>query len=952
MSNNHYKLYMESVFALSETLVIKSIESANAINEWVKLYHGEEYVDLNDERTWKYYLNISGEYHFSDEVIYVTSLDTLQSIPFTKQNLTVHTATRAAYQYGSRYYRELVTQYPNLEVVILGVLYPTDINKAIAAEDGAVVGYPAYLVESNEASLIGNIESWIKGFKIRWDNKQFGLSDSYYVAANHAVMYLQMVPLILNLRLAACKTNEAHSFHVRQYLASHGMLDVYLGQMTIKQALFFYRNIAYIERNNGRKEIFSWLTEKVMTDRGLPLAEFTMRHDVAQMPNAFEPIVSFRKKLLNPSPGISSAGSNSVDLRFILDKEEKLTVDGAEYREVHEERIEKLFRRSLSSVVATKVLESSVIDYTDATPYTLQEILLNQWIYLSSHNLYEVYVRVNNPKTGSPIVMTAREAYIYMVYVYFKAIGCTLTNIPKMPANRVQQIPTSSVSYLMEVADSKVIPTTVASTIIGFQPTIPNIVSISDFHTVCVEIHKTTEKQRALTSRQEGHFKQALVRNMVSRMYMDVLCELEAGVVPYADWLSSHNLPSDGFSDSELLLLYKSIYEEATGSLLNTTENLGNLQKAMVKLMEQLSSYSVQFIRDINEAPLRLLNWSAVRVGDSNLGVSDKRFVNVVTPKVVSVDTDTSYLTKVPVMDIGVKVIGDYNPPPLGIIEINVKPGVVLWDARVHKINIGGININHWLVKNDPPNAHKTIGSFERFYDLTPEQQAQIRYLDCNCFETPPDQEHADLGELMLSKTIGKFTYLNLGTRTIEPFESFFIPFKTNYFSTSIEVQELDGLYSGFGKNKVLPFNYSGGRNFLSGMTLDPLAVREMDIDGFKSVYDKYIGNLFTSFYDQTSVSCFVNVADIQRLTIFQSNYGTVNMGGIQSSGGFSIVKGINYIYDEIDLGNGQYFGGDSVFTDFTFSGSGTSFRVDGMNPIFDSSNQVNDVSLEIDFNQ
>ena len=177
MSLNYYKLYVNQVLDLSKTMVIKVEAVADSINERLKATYGNVF-DVDDKRTWKYYLNLSGQYHSTDKKIYVTSLDTLQTIEFSRDTLAIHRATAKAYEYGTRYYRELLSQYPEYEQFILGALYPVNIEQAINAEDFTVIGYPINLIEDNEVSLIDNINKWLYGFKERWYNRQFNLTDT------------------------------------------------------------------------------------------------------------------------------------------------------------------------------------------------------------------------------------------------------------------------------------------------------------------------------------------------------------------------------------------------------------------------------------------------------------------------------------------------------------------------------------------------------------------------------------------------------------------------------------------------------------------------------------------------------------------------------------------------------------------------------------------------------
>ena len=459
MSQNYYKLYLENVLELAETLVIKSEYTALRINEHMLYFHGANSFVEHDKRTWKYYLNLSGQYHLHDEEMKIISLDTLNEIVFSKDNLDLHKTTASAYQYNSRYYRELVLRYPQQEQLILGILYPVDIDVAINAKDFTVLSYPSYLVEDNEISLITNINQWLENFDIRWNNKQFTISDDWYGASVLGVMYLQLVPLILNLRLRACHTSEAHSFHVREYLASHGMLDVYLSKMTRKQALFFYRNINYIHRNSGKKDTFYWLVDKIMNDRNLPLSEYTMHHDTSSMPGVFAPNIYFKKARLEQSNTSSAQADMNYPLSAVLHKEYPLAHGNSEYSQNNIKRIESLFQRSLSSTLGTKLLESSMVDYTDAVPLTLHQVFINQWIAFTNTGLFTgAYIRIKSPRTSKELVMNTRDAYIYYLYAFAKSCGVTLNQIPPLFAMRSQIEPTPSEDVLLDFANERQVP--------------------------------------------------------------------------------------------------------------------------------------------------------------------------------------------------------------------------------------------------------------------------------------------------------------------------------------------------------------------------------------------------------------------------------------------------------------------------------------------------------------
>lgn len=145
MSNARYKLYVDDVLLLARSIVLKSESTANSINQFFRDSGAAEVFEEQPE-TWKYYLNLAGEYHSTDTRMFVTSLDTREMIEFSKANLVEHRATKRGYLPGTRFYKELVRKYPNQIDLIQGILEPIDIQQAIAARDGEILSYDTNLV--------------------------------------------------------------------------------------------------------------------------------------------------------------------------------------------------------------------------------------------------------------------------------------------------------------------------------------------------------------------------------------------------------------------------------------------------------------------------------------------------------------------------------------------------------------------------------------------------------------------------------------------------------------------------------------------------------------------------------------------------------------------------------------------------------------------------------------
>lgn len=629
MTNNYYDIYIDNVISLAESIVIKSDYTAKMINQKINKIYPNSF-DPFDKRTWKYYLNLAGEYHSSDKRMHVVSLDTLEIIEFNKENLATHKATLRAYQFGTRYFRELVAQYKEQFNLIVGILYPVDIDKAIEAKDYQILSYPKQLVEEQEYSLIYNLQNWIDGYIARWFNVQYRVSDDLYEPTIIGILYLNLVNAILHLRLEKCLTNEAHSFHLRQFLGSHGFLDEYIDLLTVKQKLFFYRNIRYIERNNGKTDTFEWLKEKVLTVRNIPLASFLLNHDTTeQVEDPTTRLISepvFNRVAENKI--IISGKKPTATTEEILYKEDDIAKDNQRARLEDKDDIHFQFTHSSSNKLLTKVLESAVYDYKDSSPYSFSDILLSHWTYMAYKGVYKSYVNIKNPKTEEYIPLSAKDALLFATYIYARSIGIRLDKIPKLYAKRVQMIPRPTNEQILNVVPSQYFGLADLEDIRKYEPELDPTISIESFYEKCRQIYISANYQLNWIAWQEDYIRRGLAHGLVSRLYADVVCDFTQGKdVYYADFFSERNIDISDFDTNNDTTVYTQILKEATGVSLNNTVSIKNIQNAMIRLMTNLSSYTLQYLTEINDDSIRLLNWAVIRPTEPIAQVKDQKYI-------------------------------------------------------------------------------------------------------------------------------------------------------------------------------------------------------------------------------------------------------------------------------------------------------------------------------------
>lgn len=672
--NNHYQLYVESVLTLAETIVIKFDDAASALNYTVTNVYGASGVNMYDKRSWKYYQNISGQYHFTDQMIRVVSLDTAELIDFTRENLEIHLATREAYAFGTRHYKELVQNHPGMDLLILGILNPTPIDVAIAAKDGEILRWPSRLVESNEVDLIPRLQHWIYQYLERWVNHQYTISDDLYVPSYMAQLYLHLVPAIICFRKDACKTPQAHSFHVRQYLASHAGLDVYLDKMNQYQALWFYRNILYIQRHAGKRDTFDWLVENVMSQRHLPLYEYTMVHNAAAMgrdtieDDRLLPEIEFRRT------GVNSY-ANAVDItKYTLDgviqKVNPLALGNPQYNLDNEEAMRNDFAYGKSSVVNTKMLESSVTDYSDAAVYTLADILLNHWLGLVGKGRYLANVVIQLPASSETIQLAAQDAVALYIYAMHKTMQAPvgspdyapLIYVPKYQVHRLTRTVKPPLSQLRSIASKKALSDAALQEILATSPAVPVIVSIEAFYNFGLKVAEASALQYAIYSSKEDYLARGDAQMVTSRLYDDDICTLNSlqdpnhpgRGIPYLQLFQGLGIDLDNYTDRDFYNLAIEIVGKATGAAEKPTNNLGELQRAMVALFAKLSSYSIQVITEINASNLVVVPFPAIRVGAEDMFQQEQahHYIDGAPIQVLDLDEAESTIHQVPVAEV------------------------------------------------------------------------------------------------------------------------------------------------------------------------------------------------------------------------------------------------------------------------------------------------------------
>lgn len=464
MLSNNYKIYVSSIIKLTRSLVIKSQHNIEAINNFLSL---AGHTLPTNEKDWKYYRNVSGEYYvgdtgFNDDVLMtIISLDTQEVINFDKVSLASHGITFTEYKSKGSYYDILTALYPDQVELIDGILFPVNIDSAIAAKDFTILHYDTSLVASNEVSLIPKVQKWLYSTAIRWDIKSYTAGDNLYAAGLIGIFTLDMVMTIINIRLELCKTNEVSEYHLWNYLGGYFRLDAYKDRIPKGQALFLYRNIEYIVAHAGEDDVLNFLNDNFARPYGLSLFSFYINQnsldkltkldsmDLHNLKNNLE----FNRSIY----GSTADTGSTVDTTTVVDLLEDYAIENKNNRLNDIANLDTIVNRDSTVSLSSGLIECNVRrNHTDVVIKEYSE-LIHTWFYTALNDRYPFKINLIVPELNiTGILLSAKDSVAVMLYAAAKFQGNVLVNIPThINVRDILHIPVESESTLRGLVLSK-----------------------------------------------------------------------------------------------------------------------------------------------------------------------------------------------------------------------------------------------------------------------------------------------------------------------------------------------------------------------------------------------------------------------------------------------------------------------------------------------------------------
>lgn len=292
-----YKDFIKKILLFSKSIVFKLDILPDMIN--TNLVNNGYSIDYYDKSTWKYYLNISGEKHISNSTVIIKLIETGEEVELTKSLFEKYKYTKQELLKFESYYDELVTKYPTEIDYIKGCLNPVDINLAIEAEEGKVLSYNSYFLETNETNIINQLEDYLIKILYRWKIDAYAKYEDLYVPTLLGIIYNNLPAFILNLRLKNINTPYVHSYLMKEYFNSNG-IGLQINYLNNVSKFWLYRNLDYIKHNIGKSKTLQLLIDNIFTPNSIGIAKLEVKEYISPKISKYNEEATERKLVITP----------------------------------------------------------------------------------------------------------------------------------------------------------------------------------------------------------------------------------------------------------------------------------------------------------------------------------------------------------------------------------------------------------------------------------------------------------------------------------------------------------------------------------------------------------------------------------------------------------------------------------------------------------------------------
>ena len=375
---------------LARSIVIHMPEVATFINAELDTRIG--FKTSSDKRTWKYYLNMAGLPHQTNNPILLRSLDSKEIFELTRDNLRLHPITQNELKKFGDFFRTISQDSGGQDSFLRGIINPIPLDDSIYSEPQKILYYDKTLVSTREHHLIPELEDKIRAFMNRWFDPLFTFEDRYVptiLAQVYAVVILN-IPII---RKSVVNTEKASDLDIKEYFRNNLQINDLLDYVNDDAMLWLYSNIKYVMRNIGKDVVLQDVIDNVLTPSGISVYNLQYSSDGKELiedntnVNKRPWIHNLTLDMVGRNKGVEFSPRSITEDRY-LDLQANFTGLKAN-KVILEKKKVVTVTKNLEMGMQTKSLMLDHIYKTQSIGYDIFEVLLENWFYdsLSGINL-------------------------------------------------------------------------------------------------------------------------------------------------------------------------------------------------------------------------------------------------------------------------------------------------------------------------------------------------------------------------------------------------------------------------------------------------------------------------------------------------------------------------------------------------------------------------------------
>ena len=742
--------YIKHTIMFSNSIVVKSLGAAIAINKTVM---NLTFTTIpQDKTTWRYFMNISGKKHPTNNDVMVYIIETGKKELLTKEILDKYPVTKKELLNNESYYDDLINEYPKDRLYIHGCLYPVDMKTAIAAPEGTILAYNPKYVEDAEYSLIKELNSFTTNYFRRWYIKEYTIVDELYIAGVLANLFAILPAKIMNIRLSKIMTPEVHSFHMEHFFRS--TLDLWEPAQVLTPAsrMWLYKNLRYLKNNIGKNSTLNTIIEKIFNANAMGLGSYNIRvNDVAynldSRTNDPKKIPISEPIFTRPSNVLSGIKLNNY---YAADNNKTIDTDTVINLELNSLKIDKLNNeptdrdkfiinnavKDINNTVYdkqdTKIIELSSSKLFKMYGSDIYKVILDHWVYFTQNNVVEYTIEYVDPNTNTIYTVNPRIALLIMLKYLVYVTGNPKLKLTKLFYNYVLN-PDSDIIYeilykLKEDGLTDVMFNQLVSLypnanryISGTRETCEYIKSSIDFYTACWYADANSSSISV-----SANIKHLLQLATIYGTY-DLTDKPDGESID--ELLLKEGIEIDVTMDYDVVGAIQALFKAAVLIDVDSQSEMDSSIELYMELLNKLTSYTVQTINSKTEEEKIFVYYNNTDVYRTYRGVIQAK-------DGLMVPYDTSY---VPIKSYANSFVDAINSE---IIDVEIPEiATAEWPIRGYMINI-----NTWLSQVDHMLAIEVhdypvvdVDDLEFYNDFITQASGSL---------TPYDKGHTDINAL------------------------------------------------------------------------------------------------------------------------------------------------------------------------------------------------------------